>query len=143
MEPLGPGEQPEAKPQPPAPPQPGAPGPGYQPPMYPQQPPRGSGRRPPQGPPPPPPPPGAQNPGAVTAAGFGTLAVRVQPGDADILVDHGKWRAPEGQERLVIDLPEGRHTIEIQKSGYRTYITDIDVRRGETTPLNVSLRSQE
>jgi hypothetical protein len=33
--------------------------------------------------------------------------------------------------------------VEIQRSGYRTYVTDVDVRRGETTPLNVSLRSQE
>jgi uncharacterized membrane protein len=67
----------------------------------------------------------------------------VQPGDADIVVDGERWHAPDGQERLVIDLPEGRHTVEIRKSGYRNYITDVDVHRGETTPLNVSLRSQD
>jgi len=37
-------------------------------------------------------------------------------------------------------LPEGRHTIEIRRQGYRTYITDVDIKRGETTPLDVSLR---
>src|SRR5262249_15165871 len=142
MEKLAPGEQPEPRPQPAAPPpQAGAPGPGYQPPMYPQQPPpRGpSGRRIP----PPPPPPGRGEVRPSNASSFGTLAVRVQPGDAEILVDGEKWRAPDGQERLVIELPEGRHTVEIQKSGYRGYVTEIDIRRGETTPLNVSLRSQE
>jgi hypothetical protein len=145
MEKLGAGEQPEPRPQPPQmPPQAGAPGPGYQPPPYPQQPPqRGpGGRRAPQQPPPPPPS-SAPMPRAGSPSGFGSIAVRVQPGDADILVDGERWRAPEGEERLVIDLPEGRHTIEIRKSGYRTYVTDIDVRRGETTPVNVSLRSQE
>jgi hypothetical protein len=145
MEKLGAGEQPEPRPQPPQPPpQAGPPGPGYQPPPeYPQPPQqRGPGRRAPQAPPPPPPPgPGSARAGSASA--FGTISVRVQPGDADVLVDGEKWRASEGQERLVIDLPEGRHTIEIQKSGYRTYVTDIDVRRGETTPVNVSLRSQD
>ena len=143
MEKLGAGEQPEPRPQPPqAPPQAGPP-PTYQPPMYPPQPPRGQGRRAPQGQPPPPPPSsGSPMPRAGNASAFGTISVRVQPGDADVLVDGEKWRA-DGQERLVIDLPEGRHTIEIQKSGYRTYVTEIDVRHGETTPVNVSLRSQE
>jgi hypothetical protein len=32
--------------------------------------------------------------------------------------------------------------VEIRKDGYRAYITDITVRRGETTPLNVSLTKQ-
>jgi hypothetical protein len=66
----------------------------------------------------------------------------VQPGDADVLVDGERWRGPAGQERLIIEVPEGRHTVEIQKSGFRTYVTEVDVRRGETTPLNVSLRTQ-
>ena len=34
------------------------------------------------------------------------------------------------------------HTVEIRKDGYRTYIQDVTVRRGETTPLNVSLTRQ-
>jgi hypothetical protein len=143
LERLPSGEQAEPRPQP-ANPMPSA-GPGNQPPMYPQPPPRGNGRRPqgPQGPPPQGPPPMARDPRGADNAAFGSLSIRVQPGDADITVDGEKWRAPEGQDRVVIELPEGRHTIEIQKSGYRTYVTDVDVRRGETTPLNVSLRSQE
>jgi len=44
---------------------------------------------------------------------------------------------------VVVDVAEGSHTVQISKAGYRTYITDVQVRRGETSPLNVSLRSQE
>jgi len=44
---------------------------------------------------------------------------------------------------LVIDVAEGPHTVEISKSGYRTYVTEVQIRRGETFPLNVSLRAQE
>lgn len=154
MEKTAPGETQEPRPQPPNPPQGAQPGPngpttsgqpGYQPPRYPRG---GVTARPAQPMPPPPPPnapPNAQppnQPSAGPASGYGTLAIRVQPGDADILIDHERWRGPAGQERLVIDLPEGRHTVEVEKSGYRTYVTEIDVRRGETTPLNVSLRSE-
>jgi hypothetical protein len=73
--------------------------------------------------------------------GYGSISIRVQPADAEILVDGQAWRGPDSQNSLVIDVAEGRHTIEIQKSGYRTYVTDVDVRRGETTTLNVSLRT--
>ena len=148
MERLGAGETPEPRPQPAnepamAPP-PGAP---QQPPGYPPYPPaRGPvTRRAPQPPnvPPPPPMPGTPEGRGGAPSDFGTLAVRVQPGDADILVDGEKWGAPAGQERVMIDVPEGRHTIQVQKPGYRTYITDVEVRRGATTPVNVSLRSQE
>jgi hypothetical protein len=60
-----------------------------------------------------------------------------------VLIDGEKWRGPEVQDRLIVDVAEGRHTVEIQKSGYRSYVTDVQVRRGDTTPLNVSLRTQD
>jgi PEGA domain len=143
---LAAGEQPEARPQPVEPPQQNyAPGPNpYQPPQGPQG---------PQGPPstrrPPPQPRDPRNtvdPGELRPADlntYGTLSVRVQPGGADIIVDNERWDGPAGQERIFIELPEGRHQVEIRKSGYRTYITEIEVRRGETASLNVSLRNQE
>jgi hypothetical protein len=43
---------------------------------------------------------------------------------------------------VVVEVAEGSHTIEIRKSGYRTYVTQVDIHHGQTTPLNVSLRSQ-
>jgi hypothetical protein len=39
----------------------------------------------------------------------------------------------------VVQVAEGRHRVEVSKQGYRRYWTDIDIREGETTPLNVSL----
>jgi uncharacterized membrane protein len=73
---------------------------------------------------------------------YGTLSIRVQPADAEVLIDGERWRGPEAQDPLIVEVNEGRHTIQIQKAGYRTYLTDVEVRRGETTTLNVSLRTQ-
>jgi hypothetical protein len=148
MEKLSGGEQPEPRPQPAYPPQSAGPGPAGQPPYaqppYGQAPQQPRGRRAPA--PNPPRDPRERDPRegrAPEASAYGTLSVRVQPGTADIVIDGEKWRGPEGQERIFIELPEGRHNVEVQKSGYRTYVTEVDVRRGETTPLNVSLRTQE
>ena len=94
--------------------------------------------------PPPMPPQAPRDPRSGTqAAGYGTLAIRVQPVDAEVTIDGEKWNGPGAQDRLVIDVAEGPHTVQISKSGYRTYVTEVQIRRGETSPLNVSLRSQE
>ena len=85
---------------------------------------------------------GGPPPGSA-ASGYGTLAIRVQPGEADVLIDGDTWRGPDAQDRLVVEVAEGPHTIEIRKPGYRGYVTQAQVRRGETTAINVSLRSQE
>jgi len=143
MERLGSGEQPESRPQPiNPPPQQAGPQP---PPIYPPQGRGPGGRRtqgpPPQGPPPQGPPPGA--PRGADASAYGTLAIRVQPGDVEVLIDGETWHGPEREDRLIVDVAEGPHTVEIRKAGYRTYVTQVPVRRGETTPVNVSLRTQE
>jgi PEGA domain-containing protein len=143
MEKLAAGEQAEPRPQPVNEPgvqggQPPMPPPGY-PPTQPRQ--RGPvGRRAPQ---PPQPPQGSSPRGGQPQSGYGTLSVRVQPGDAEISIDGEAWRGPAGQDRLTVELSEGSHTIEIRKSGFRTYVTQVDIRRGETTPLNVSLRGDQ
>ena len=69
----------------------------------------------------------------------GTLALRVQPGDATVLVDGEPWRGPQTQDRIVIQLAEGTHRVRIEKSGFQTFAVDVDVRAGETTSFNVSL----
>jgi hypothetical protein len=140
---LGPGEQPEPKPQPLSPP------PSAQGGQSPMQPPQGMPRRP--GGRRPLPPPGAQQgpeprsgqPGSTSASGYGTLTIRSQPADAEVSIDGENWRGPSGQDRLTIELAEGSHTVEIRKPGYRTYVTQVEIRRGETTPLNVSLRGEQ
>ena len=66
----------------------------------------------------------------------------MQPLDAEVLIDGQPWRGP-AQDPLVIEVAEGPHTIEIRKTGYRSYVTRVEVRRGVSIPLNVSLRAQQ
>jgi hypothetical protein len=75
---------------------------------------------------------------ADAAAGFGSLALRVQPADADVLIDGERWQG-NSDERLVVQLGSGVHRVEIRKEGYRTYMTEITVRPGETAALNVAM----
>jgi len=116
---------------------------------------------PPSVPPVPPPPPGSARlprsarPGAAleppmtlpatgaVATGFGTLALRAQPEGAEVLIDGEPWTPSQPGERLLVQLAEGRHHVEIRKSGYRSYSTDITVLNGETTNLNVSLSASQ
>jgi hypothetical protein len=70
---------------------------------------------------------------------FGQLAVRVQPSDAEVFINGEPWRAPAGAERLLVFLSPGTHRIEIRKEGFDSFVTAVEIRRGEVTPLNVSL----
>ena len=40
-------------------------------------------------------------------------------------------------------LAEGPHRIEVRKDGHRPYTTTVEIRRGETVTLNVSLPREE
>jgi len=71
--------------------------------------------------------------------GFGSLALRVQPSDANITIDGEPWENSGDNERFVLQLGPGVHNVQIRKDGYRTYVTDITVRPGETTTLNVAM----
>ena len=74
-----------------------------------------------------------------TESGFGSLTLRVQPGDTVITIDGDRWEGGGDDERLVIQLGAGVHRVEIRKDGYRTYSTDVTVRGGEPATLNVAL----
>jgi len=78
----------------------------------------------------------------VTDSSYATLSIRVQPGDATITIDGERWQGPQGQERLLVQVAEGPHRIQISKDGFETFSIDVTTRRGETMPLNVSLRSR-
>ena len=78
----------------------------------------------------------------VWSLAWGQHALRVQPADATITIDGEPWQGAQDQDPLEVQLAPGVHTVEIRKDGYRTYITDITVRPGDTTPLNVSLTRQ-
>jgi hypothetical protein len=67
-----------------------------------------------------------------------TIAIRVQPGDAAILVDGERWQT-SGGDRLEIQVTPGEHRIEVQKDGYQPFATSVRVGPGETAPVNVSL----
>ena len=43
-------------------------------------------------------------------------------------------------ERLIVQVAEGHHTIEVERDGYERFTTELDVRPGETTPVNINLR---
>ena len=76
---------------------------------------------------------------AEQVQGFGSLVIRVQPAGADVVIDGERWQGPEGAERLVIQVAEGSHRVEIRKEGYVPFSTTVKVRNGETAPINVSL----
>jgi len=84
-----------------------------------------------------------ENPAVQVQDEYGTLAIRVQPGDAEILVDSEPWHGAAGMDRLVIQLGAGSHRVVVQKDGYETYSAEVQVRRGETTRLNVSILKRE
>ena len=63
--------------------------------------------------------------------------------DAEVLSDGEAWDRPEEEDRFSIDLPEGPHRVEIRKEGYRSYVRTVDVGRGRTVTLNISLSGQQ
>jgi hypothetical protein len=73
---------------------------------------------------------------------FGSIAVRVQPEDAEVVIDDETWTQGIPGEQLVVQVAAGRPRVEIQKPGLRTFSQDVDVPPGETVTLNVSLRSE-
>ena len=139
MEALAAGETAEAPPAPPSPP-PGQFAPGQPAPPPGRMPPPAPGVRVEPGNPPPPP---RQEPpyGASESTGA-TVAIRVQPSGAEIMIDGERWQGPEGEERLLVQVAEGTHHVQVQKSGYRRFSTDIQAHRGETLPLNVALTAE-
>ena len=88
------------------------------------------------------PPPPVIRSGPAPTGTFGAVAIRVQPSDAEVRIDGDRW-ASSGSERLTVELSEGRHHVEIQKDGYEAYSNDVQINRGETLTLNVSLSHRE
>ena len=78
---------------------------------------------------------------ALPAARFGTLLLRVQPGDAEILVDGEPWSTSDRGDQVAIRLPEGRHRVEVRRDGFARYVEDVLIRRNAALTLNVSLKA--
>ena len=62
------------------------------------------------------------------------LDVRVTPRASKSAVDGVR------DGRLVVQVSEGRHVVEVERDGYDPFTTEVEVREGETRPLNISLR---
>jgi PEGA domain len=62
--------------------------------------------------------------------------------DAVVLIDGERWEGPADDEALVVQIAPGAHRIEVSKDGYRSYTGQIDVRAGQTAPINISLPRQ-
>ncbi len=77
-----------------------------------------------------------------TASRYASLSIRVQPAGAVVRIDGERWDGPEGDERLIVQVAEGRHLLEVERDGYEPYSREIDVQGGETAPVNISLRRQ-
>ena len=69
---------------------------------------------------------------------YGSLSMRVQPLDAEVIVDGEPWQSPEAGS-LTLQLADGLHRVTVRKEGYRVYNAEVRVRRGESTSVNVSL----
>jgi hypothetical protein len=74
----------------------------------------------------------------VDPRSFGTLSVSVTPSDAEITLDGQKQTLTSGN-RFVIQLSEGVHHLVIKKSGFDTFETDLQIRRGRTLSFDVNL----
>ena len=132
MERLQAGDTAGERPTPQAAPPEAAPAPAAQPPSQPPVRQR-SGARPEPGP--------APSAAPPADSSFGSLVVQVQPADAEILIDGDPWQSV-GAARLVVQLSSGDHRVEVRKNGFETYRLTVRIRRGETTPLNVSLAQE-
>ena len=84
-------------------------------------------------------PPGPPAERAEPRGRFGTLSLRVQPADAEVLVDGQPWTPPADGTRLSIELSEGRHVIEVRKAGYAIYREDVLIRNNAALNINVAL----
>ncbi len=88
------------------------------------------------------PPPGYERPeergGRYETAREGSIAIRVQPADAEVFIDGERWQGPD-RDRLVVEVPEGAHRVEVRKEGFDAFTTNVQGRRGETTTINVTL----
>jgi len=77
--------------------------------------------------------------GERLASPYGILTIRVQPADAEILVDGEAWLTAEGQTDLVLHVPSGPHQLEVRRDGYQPFRTEIELSEGAATRLNVIL----
>jgi hypothetical protein len=70
---------------------------------------------------------------------FGILTLRVEPTDAEVMVDGENWLMTGSRTELVMHVPAGPHVLEVRKEGYQPFKTEIDLAEGSRTGLTVRL----
>ena len=53
-------------------------------------------------------------------------------------IDGKRWLTSD-EGHFMVQVPAGKHRVEVSKSGHRQFTTEADIREGEVVPLNVSL----
>jgi hypothetical protein len=100
-------------------------------------------RRRPPAPASPPPPGGPATPASPSTQSApsraAVLSIRVQPAGATVFIDGERWSGPDDGERLIVQVPDGRRRIEVEREGYERFSTEIDVLAGQTVPVNINL----
>ena len=81
-------------------------------------------------------PPSAES--APLAKGYGSVELHVQPAGADVRIDDEPWISSE-KGYYAAYVAVGSHRIVITLSGYQPFSTEVEVREGTSTPLNVIL----
>jgi len=86
----------------------------------------------------PPPGPPVRRGGPADAEGYGTLVLHVRPREAGVSIDGQRWLT-SGDGEFEVQLPAGRHRIEVELDGFQRFASDVDVRDDGPTPVNISL----
>jgi hypothetical protein len=73
------------------------------------------------------------------ASPFGILGLRIDPADAQIVVDGEVWTGTSADTELVVHVAAGWHRIEVRKAGFQTFKTELELSAGATTRMNVTL----
>jgi hypothetical protein len=74
----------------------------------------------------------------ISATGFGTLYLVVQPAGATVALDGEPWVSSD-EYRFQLHLPQGPHQLQVSRAGYDTFRTTLTIHDGQWTRLNVSL----
>ena len=75
----------------------------------------------------------------AAAQDFGTLSIQARPAGAEIRIDGERWTSSGDSSTLQVQLAAGVHRVEIRAPGRLPYASEVTIRAGETTPLNVAL----
>jgi hypothetical protein len=66
------------------------------------------------------------------------LDLYVQPASAEVTIDGQRW-VSSAEGHFMVQVPVGKHRVDVSQSGYRRFTTEVEVGDGQTIPLNVSL----